>query len=151
MLPARPTDLLRAWSFADEKVVDFSLSSVKQNSQQAYDTKEVAVLLNRSKNTLFQYLSKGAIPSPYKIGVQIIDGQEMFGHLKWSEDDVMAMHDYLLSEVGFGRKRGDGIVKSAKNIPSRMEVMAMMRQHRRYYVQDENGNFIPVFEQPDWS
>lgn len=145
----RAFDLLRAWGYIENRVLEFSLSSVKQNSQQAFDTKEVCILLNRHRETIKKHLHKGAIERPYKIGEQ--EGDWGFGHFKWSEDDVLALHDYFLTGVGRGRPTKDGHIKAATRIPSRMELMAMMKQHQMYYVRDDKGNFVPIFEQPDWT
>lgn len=144
----RAANLLRAWSYSDEAIVDFVQSDVKRNSQQAFDTREVCVMLNRSYTIIINHMSKGAINKPVKIGVQ----PEGFGHYKWSEDDVLALHEYFLNVVGgSGPARKDGRPIPARNLPTRMEVIAMMKQQRMYYVQDDDGNFVPVFEQPDWA
>lgn len=147
----RPADLCRAWSYEDKRVVDFVLSDVRRQSQQAFDTAEVAKLLNRTKQNIFLHLRAGAINQPYKIGVQDTgDPKIEFGQFKWSEDDVLALHAHYLT-VGSGRPRKDGVIYSAARIPSRLELVAMMKQNKMYYVQDAHGNFVPIFDQPDWT
>lgn len=147
----RANNILRAWRFEDEQVVQFVWSDVKRMMQQAFSTAEVAKLLNRSKKNLFEHLDAGAINAPYKIGVQKGHGKgKEFGYYKWSEDDVIAMHEHYLT-VGRGRPRKDGTLKAAPRIPSRMELIAMIRQNRMVYVQDSEGNFVPIFDQPDWT
>lgn len=147
----RPADLRRAWSYEDNRVVDFVLSDVQRRGQQAFDTSEVAKLLNRTKKNIMEHLSAGAINPPYKIGAN--EGKEakhQFGYYKWSEDDVLALHAHYLT-VGSGRPRKDGTIYSAARIPSRLELVAMMKQNKMYYVQTADGSFVPIFDQPDWT
>lgn len=143
----RPNDLLRAWSYADNAVVDFVWSDVRRRMQQAFDTREVCRLLNRTKKNVLEHLAAGAINPPYKIGVQ--EGTT-FGHFKWSEDDVLALHAHYLT-VGSGRPRKDGMLSAAARIPTRLELVAMIRQQRTIYVRDAEGNFVPIFDAPDWT
>jgi hypothetical protein len=142
----RAQDLIRAWRYEDNRTVMFVFSDLKRSMQQAFDTSEVCRLLNRTKENIFLHLRRGAINPPYKIGVQ----ENGFGHYKWSEDDVLALHEHYLT-VGSGRPRKDGILSSATRLPTRLELVAMMKQQKMYYVMDDNGNFVPVFESPDWT
>ena len=142
----RPNDLIRAWRYEDRAVVDFTWSVARRLMQQAFDTKEVCQLLNRTKKNILEHLAAGAINPPYKIGEQA----NGFGHFKWSEDDVLALHTHYLT-VGSGRPRKDGMLSAATRIPTRMELVAMMKQNRTMYVRDADGNFVPIFDQPDWT
>lgn len=149
----RPANVCRAWSYIDQRLVTFVWSDIRRMTQQAFDTEEVCVLLNRTKQNLFDHLRKGAINPPYKIGTNPNPSGEPrldFGRYKWSEDDVLALHEHYLT-VGVGRPRKDGILFSAPRIPSRLELIAMMKQQQMYYVRDADGNFVPIFEQPDWT
>lgn len=142
----RAADIIRAWDYENKRVVAFVWSDAKRTMQQAFDTAEVAKLLNRSKKSVLDYVTAGAINAPTKIGEQA----NGFGHYKWSEDDVLALHGHYLT-VGAGRPRKDGIINSAVRLPSRMELVAMMKQNRMMYIQDADGNFVPIFDNPDWT
>lgn len=142
----RPNDLLRAWCYETKRVVDFVWSDVRRKSQQAFDTKEVCKLLNRTKKNILEHIAAGAINPPFKIGVQ----ENGFGHYKWSEDDILALHAHYLT-VGSGRPRKDGTLSAAPRIPTKMELVAMMKQNRMVYIRDSDGNFVPIFDQPDWT
>lgn len=148
----RANDIIRAWSYAENKVVGFVWSDVKRNMQQAFNTAEVCKLLNRTKKNLFEHLAAGAINPPFKIGKQASDEKKnlQFGLYKWSEDDVLAMHEHYLS-VGSGRPRKDGVTSAAVRIPTRMELIAMMKQNRMIYIQSADGNFVPIFDNPEWT
>jgi hypothetical protein len=143
----RANNLLRAWCFEENKVVDFVWSDVKRGMQQAFNTIEVCQLLNRTKKNILEHIAAGAINPPYKIGVQ---ADQKFGQFKWSEDDVLALHEHYLT-VGAGRPRKDGTLRAAVRIPTRMELVAMMKQNRMVYIQDSEGNYVPIFDQPDWT
>jgi hypothetical protein len=142
----RPNDLMRAWSYEDNAVVDFVWSDVRRRMQQAFDTYEVCTLLNRTKKNILEHIAAGAINPPYKIGVQA----NGFGRYKWSEDDVLAMHAHYLT-VGSGRPRKDGMLSAAARIPTKLELVAMMKQQRMMYVRDADGNFVPIFDAQDWT
>lgn len=147
----RPNDLRRCWSYEHNRVVDFSLSDVKRRGQQAFDTAEVARLLNRSKENIFMHLRQGAINPPVKISTNKKDDPRIdFGFYKWSEDDVLALHEHYLT-VGSGRPRKDGMITSGARIPTRLELVAMMKQNRMYYVRTADGSFVPIFDEPDWT
>jgi hypothetical protein len=147
----RANDLLRCWSYMDARVVDFIWSDAKRHMQQAFNTVEVCKLLNRTKKNIFEHLAAGAINPPYKIGVQQKqEKMKEFGQYKWSEDDVLAMHEHYLT-VGVGRPRKDGIIRAAPRLPTRMELIAMMKQNRMVYIQNASGNFVPIFDVPDWT
>jgi hypothetical protein len=147
----RGNNLLRAWCYEDNRVVDFVWSDAKRHMQQAFNTAEVCKLLNRTKKNIFEHLAAGAINPPYKIGTQAApDYKTEFGLYKWSEDDVLALHTHYLT-VGAGRPRKDGMLTAAVRIPTRMELIAMMKQNRMVYIQNEEGNFVPIFDSPDWT
>jgi hypothetical protein len=151
LLSDRANDIIRAWSYEDKCIVQFVWTDAKRNMQQAFNTSEVCKLLNRTKKNLLEHLHAGDINLPYKIGAQKADiKKHEFGRYKWSEDDVLALHEHYLT-VGTGRPRKDGILTAAPRIPSRMELIAMMKQNRMVYIQDASGSFVPIFDQPDWT
>lgn len=147
----RPNDLMRAWSYSDNCLVNFVWSDVKRKMQQAFNTSEVARLLNRTKKNIFEHLHAGAINPPYKIGVQKSETKiHEFGQYKWSEDDVLALHEHYLT-VGAGRPRKDGMLTAAVRIPTRLELIAMMKQNQMVYIKNSSGEFVPIFDTPDWT
>lgn len=141
----RAGDILYAQDMETKKVMTFSLSDAKRRMKNAYDTVEVAQLLNRTRQRVQQYVSSGIINSPVRIHAK---GENKFGHpftrMKWSEDDILALHEYLLT-AGGGRPRKDGILYPAARLPSRRELLAMMRQQPMFYMKTANGEFVPVW------
>lgn len=145
----RPRDLLTAWDFAESKSVNFVLTEVKKKMRNAFDTVEVAQLLNRHRGTVQQYVMKGIINSPIRIyekGKNYTGST--FNKMKWSEDDVLALHDYLLT-TGGGRPRKDGTLYTAARLPTRRELLAMMRQQPMFYMKTVTGEFVPVWSAHD--
>lgn len=142
---SRAQDLMSAFDFAENKIKHFVLSDAKRKMKNAYDTVEVARLLNRNRVTVQGYVSKGIIPSPVRIHSK---GQNSQGHpftkMKWSEEDVLSLHEYLLT-VGGGRPRKDGILYPAARLPSRKEVLALMRQQPLFYMKTAQGEMVPVW------
>lgn len=145
----RSNDILMAWCYHDERMVQFVLSDVKRKMKNAYDTKEVTVLLNRTRPQLTRYIMEGVINEPYRI---FSYGKNLYGHpftkMKWSEDDILALHDYLLT-LGSGRPRKDGIMYAATRLPSRRELLAMLRNQPTFYMRTADGDFVPVWSAYD--
>lgn len=141
----RAADILTAWDFTDKKIRQFVLSDAKRRMKNAYDTVEVAHLLNRNRMVIQGYVNQGKINSPVRIHEKGRNAHgKPFNKMKWSEEDVLALHDYLLT-VGGGRPRKDGTLYSAARIPSRRELLAMMRQQPMFYMKTAQGEMVPVW------
>ena len=65
-----------------------------------------------------------------------------------SEDDVMDVRDFL-STLHRGRPRKDGLVTS-KDVPTKQELRAKIKNETILYQQTEDGDYIPVWKQPEW-
>lgn len=145
----RARDILTVWDYEEDKVSHFILSDAKRKMKAAYDTIEVAKLLNRHRATVQGYVNRGAINSPYRIYEKGMNSQgHPFTKMKWSEDDVIALHEYLLYKGG-GRPRKDGTMYAGTRLPSRKELLAMMRQQPMFYMRTAAGEFVPVWSAYD--
>jgi hypothetical protein len=114
--------------------------------QNAYTLTEAAKFLNRHKQALLRAIWAGAIPEPqmrYKMDGSFVNTIYML-----SEDDVLGIHDYLVS-LPLGRPRHDGIVVP-KEMPSRTEVRAMMKHDTVVYIKNDDDEFIPLWKEPEW-
>jgi hypothetical protein len=141
----RANDLMTAWDYSKDVMVHLVLSDAKKRMKAAYDTVEVAQLLNRNRAKIQDYVLKGVINPPIKIhvyGTNATGGQ--WGTMKWSEDDIIALHDYLLTHGG-GRPRKDGTLYAGARLPSRRELLALMRQQPMFYMKTANGEMVPVW------
>lgn len=145
----RAQDILYAQEMETRKIATFILSDAKKQMKAAYDTVEVAHLLNRNRGTVQRYVSGGVINSPVRIHEK---GKNKFGvpftKMKWSEEDIVALHQYLLTHGG-GRPRKDGTLYSAARLPTRRELLALMRQQPMFYMKTASGEFVPVWSAHD--
>ncbi len=103
-------------------------------------------MFDRQKKSIFKYIYDGNIPAPQK--TYVIDNPEKETRYFFSEEDIYRLHDYLIT-VSRGRPRNDGLVAQTK-APTRRELEAMLRNDTILYVKNDNGEFTPVWKQPDW-
>lgn len=137
----RGSDLITCWNYPKGKVMQYVYSDVLKNGGQAFTTKQVMKMLRRGRTTIEMGIVEGKIPSPQ----MQYSMEKRHGHAwYWSEDGVMAAHEYLKT-VHIGRPRKDGLINSG-NLPSAREVRAMMNHGTVFYVQDESGNFVPTWD-----
>lgn len=138
-------DLLVAKDIKTGKLVHFLLTEAKKKMKNAYDLAEVAKLVNRSKRTVQYYVVKGLIKDPARIYKDHVNSTgHRWSTMKFSEEDILALHDYLMT-VGGGRPRKDGFEYSGANIPSRRELLALLRQQPIFYMRTQNGDVVPVW------
>lgn len=141
----RSRDILMAKCHSDKKIVSLLLSDSKRVMRPAYDTREVAHFLNRTTRSISQYITDKVINEPIRIHAS---GVNAYGHpfarMKWSEADIIALHEYLLTNGG-GRPRKDGTMYSAARLPTRKELLAMMRQQPMFYMKTADGEMTPVW------
>jgi hypothetical protein len=132
--------------------VGYSFSDTKRHLQNAYTVKETAALLNRHRNRILEYVERGHIKRPQftytpLVGEDKAETRKIFKYM-FSEDDVMAIRDFL-STLHRGRPRSDGLITS-KNVPTRNELKAAMKNEVVLYQKTEDGDFVPVWKQPEW-
>lgn len=138
-------DLLTAWDYENNRTVSFILSDAKRRMKPAFDSAEVGRLLNRQSMSVKRHVREGNINSPVRIFSYGKNAAgEPFQWMKWSEEDILALHHYLLTS-GVGRPRKDGTMVPACRLPSRKELLAMMRQQPMFFMQTADGEFVPVW------
>jgi hypothetical protein len=77
-----------------------------------------------------------------------IDERKRPGDYFFSEDDIKALHNHLMN-THRGRPRSDGKI-TPSNLPTKVELEAMLSQEVILYVKTKDGEFSPVWKQPDW-
>lgn len=143
---SRPHDLVWAWSYEEKKRKQYSWSYVKDNYKMAFTTVQVAGMINRDRRTISNYFMDKKIPiPPHTYGLTEVGRTHAY---MWDEKRVLDLHEYLLS-VSIGRPRKDGIPR-IKPMPTRAELLAMMRQESITYVKNDEGEFTPAWRQPEW-
>jgi hypothetical protein len=143
---SRAEDLIVAWDYQMGKRVAYSLADVNKNKQHAYPIKEVVQLIGKHEDTIKMHLYRGDLKFPQR--VYSLNGNKTPGKYFWSEDNIREMHDFFKT-VHRGRPRIDGGITPG-NMPSRSELEAMMKQENILYVKNNDGEFVPVWKQPEW-
>jgi len=142
----RSSDMMTAWNYNQSKRVGYSWSDAKKNLQHAYTINETADLLNRHRNRILEYIDEGHVKKPQMS--YTLDEKRKPVKYFLSEDDVMDVRDFL-SKLHRGRPRKDGLVTS-KDVPTKQELRAKIKNETILYQQTEDGNYIPVWKQPEW-
>lgn len=142
----RGADTLLAWNYVERKRVQYVWSIAKRNMQKAFYGAEVQKMLGRHRNSLYLYTKEGFIRKPFR--TYTLDGEFRPGIYLWSEKDILDLHE-LLVERGYGAKRKDGL-PTATRLPSRAQLLAMMRNDVVLYTKTKSGDFTPVWQENDW-
>jgi len=130
---SRAKDELVAWCYPDKKRVLFSYSQVKKNMENAYSTKEVSDILQRHKVTIEDYILDGKIKRPqvvYPIG----NPESKWFKFMFSVSDILDLHEFIL-DSGY-----------SNNMPSRAELLAILRHNMILYTKTNDGQFVPVWK-----
>jgi hypothetical protein len=142
----RARDVLWAWDFEEEKTVVMILSDAKRKMENAYDTLEVSQLVNRSRSSVLIALMDSKIAKPKMINIKSYPNSwgKQWGQYKWSKEDILGLHEHLLN-VGAGRPRKDGTLYSGTRLPTRGELLAMLRNQPAFYMKTSDGEMVPVW------
>ena len=131
---SRAKDELVAWCYPDRKRVLYSYHQVDKNMGKAYTMTEAAVLLNKHKITLEDYILEGKVRVPQKI--YPISNPE---NTKWSkyllsQEDILDMHEHILDSG------------HSKEVPSKTELLSLLKHNLILYTKTEEGKFVPVWK-----
>jgi len=143
---SRAEDLLIAWNYQEGKRVAYNLTDVNKNKQHAYPISQVVKIIGKHEDTINMHLRRGNLKFPQRS--YSLNGNKTPGKYFWSEDDIRDMHDFFKT-VHRGRPRLDGAVTPG-NMPSRAELEAIMKQENILYIKNNDGDFVPVWKQPEW-
>jgi hypothetical protein len=142
----RAEDLIIVWDYVLEKRVAYSLSNVQKSRTNAYTVTQAAKMINRSVDTIKRHWRDGDIKKPFM--TYSLDGQKRPNKYFFSEDDIRAMQEFFKT-VHRGRPRKDGLI-TPSNIPSIAEIEALIRNEKVLYAKNDEGEFVPVWKQPEW-
>jgi hypothetical protein len=142
----RSRDILWAWDFGQEKTVAMILSDAKRKMKNAYDTVEVSQLINRSRSSVLIALMQSKIAKPKMVNIKSYPNArgKQWGQYKWSTENILDFHEYLLN-VGAGRPRKDGTLYRGARLPTRGELLAMLRNQPMFYMKTSDGEMVPVW------
>jgi len=143
---SRAEDLVVAWDYQDGKRVAYSLTDVNKNKQHAYSMSQVVKIIGKHEDTINMHIRRGNLRHPQRI--YSLNGNKTPGKFFWSEDDIRSMHDFFKT-VHRGRPRIDGGITPG-DMPSRAELEAIIKQENILYIKNNDGDFVPVWKQPEW-
>lgn len=130
---SRAKDELIAWCYPDSKRVLYSYSLVEKNMENAYSIQDASKLLNRHKVTIENYILNGKIKQP-QIVYPISNAESKWNKYMLSESDILDIHQFIL-DAGYLR-----------NLPSKAELIALLKHNMILYTKDTEGRYIPVWK-----
>lgn len=130
---SRSKDELIAWSYEDKKRVLYSYSQVKKYMENAYTTKQVAELLNKHKITIEDYVWEGKVATPQRV-YSIGNPESKWSKFMFREKDILDIHQFIL-DTGH-----------TKELPSKTELLALLKHNLILYTKTEEGKFVPVWK-----
>lgn len=128
----RAKDELIAWSYLDKKRVLYSYSQIEKGMENAYSIQDAATLLNRHKVTIEEYILQGKIKTPQRV-YPIANPNSKWNKYMLSESDILDIHQFIL-DAGYLR-----------DLPTRAELIALLKHNMILYTKSSEGNFIPVW------
>ncbi len=142
----RPADLVDAWNYKTQKTVVYIWSDVLKKMERAFTLQEVCKMIGRHRVQVEWYILHGKIRTPQRL--YAFNDERSPGKYMFSETDVLAVHDYLLT-VHIGRPRKDGKITPGK-MPTKVELRAIMKHDIVTYVKTENDEFRPIWKEVEW-
>ena len=130
---SRARDELIAWCYPDKKRVLYSYALVEKGMENAYSIQQASKFLNRHKVTIENYILDGKIKQPqvvYPIG----NPESTWNKYMLSESDILDIHQFIL-DAGYLR-----------DLPSKAELIALLKHNMILYTKDSEGKFIPVWK-----
>lgn len=143
----RPANIVYAKSVATGEMFTLSYTDYRRKRSKAFSTQEAAYILNRKPGRLYTYINLKRIEPPQRTSPDM--GFNKIGAYYWSEDDILNLHEYLIT-VGSARITAHGLVVPPKNLPNRAEVKALMGSGTVLYVKTASGEFVPTWKEPNY-
>jgi hypothetical protein len=130
---SRARDELVAWCYPDKKRVMYSFAQVKKNMEKAYSIVEAGKILNRHKVSIERYILAGKIREPQRV-YPISNPESSWNKFMLSENDILDLHQFIAEEGHSG------------DLPSRTELIGLLKQNLILYTKSSDGNFVPVWK-----
>lgn len=131
---SRSKDELVAWSYPDKKRVMYSYSQVKKNMETAYTVVEVASMLNKHRVTIQEYILDEKVSTPQKIYPIGQPDSEKWSQYMFNQKNILDIHQHILDSG------------HSKEIPSKAELQALLKNNLVLYTKTEDGKFVPVWK-----
>ena len=131
---SRSKDEMIAWCYPDKKRVMYSYSQVKKNMETAYTVVEVASMLNKHRVTIQEYILNDKVATPQKIYPIGQPDSENWSQYMFNQKNILDIHQHILDSG------------HSKEIPSKAEVQALLKNNLILYTKTEDGKFVPVWK-----
>jgi hypothetical protein len=131
---SRSKDEIIAWCYPEKKRVMYSYSQVKKNMETAYTVVEVASMLNKHRVTIQEYILNEKVATPQKIYPIGQPDSENWSQYMFNQKNILDIHQHILDSV------------HSKEIPSKAEVQALLKNNLVLYTKTEDGKFVPVWK-----
>lgn len=131
-----PADICTTFNYIQDKIVRYPYKNMKKHAKKAYLINEVASMVNRHPERIRVGISNGSIKRPQQSGPN--------GKFYFNEDDILDIQDYF-ANIHYGRPRNDGSVTPLKRTVTKEEVTARLGHRDVLYVQNDDGEFIPIW------
>ena len=131
---SRSKDEMIAWCYPDKKRVMYSYSQVKKNMETAYTVVEVASMLNKHRVTIQEYILNEKVATPQKIYPIGQPDSENWSQYMFNQKNILDIHKHILDSG------------HSKEIPSKAEVQALLKNNLVLYTKTEDGKFVPVWK-----
>jgi hypothetical protein len=123
-----------AWCYPDKKRVMYSYSQVKKNMETAYTVVEVASMLNKHRVTIQEYILNEKVATPQKIYPIGQPDSERWSQYMFNQKNILDIHQHILDSG------------HSKEIPSKAELQALLKNNLVLYTKTEDGKFVPVWK-----
>ena len=130
---SRSQDQMIAWCYPDKKRMMYSYSQVDKNMEKAYTILEASKILGRHRVTVEEYILQGKIKQPQKV-YPISNPDSTWSKYMLSESDILDIHQFII-DAGHIR-----------DLPSRLELQALLKHNLIMYTKTEDGKFVPVWK-----
>jgi hypothetical protein len=131
---SRSKDEMIAWCYPDKKRVMYSYSQVKKNMETAYTVVEVALMLNKHRVTIQEYILGDKVSTPQKIYPIGQPDSENWSQYMFNQKNILDIHQHILDSG------------HSKEVPSKAEVQALLKNNLVLYTKTEDGKFVPVWK-----
>jgi hypothetical protein len=130
---SRSKDEIIAWCYPDKKRVMYSYSQVIKYMENAFTTSQVGEILGKHKVTIEDYILEGKIRMPHRV-YPIGNPDSKWSKYMFNQKDILDLHEFI-SEGGHSGR-----------LPSKSELMAILKHNIILYTKTEDGKFVPVWK-----
>jgi hypothetical protein len=131
-----PADICTTWNYPQDKLIRYPYKSMKKHAQKAYLINEVGKMVNRHPERIRIGIKEGNIKQPQRSGPT--------GKFYFNEEDILDIQNYF-ANIHYGRPRNDGSITPLKRTVTKEEVDAKLGRRDVLYVQNDKGEYIPVW------